>query len=143
MDDTTHSFGQVVHSETGIWELILNNTGNGLLTVSNMVTSTAYFTLSQSSATVDPGSMDTITVNFYPDLTPGTFQDTINITSDDLYLNNSSITLSGESIWPIIGLSTTNIDYGDAPINNSVAQNVVVHNTGPVSYTHLTLPTKA
>jgi len=130
LDDTTHSFGQVVHSETGIWELILNNTGNGLLTVSNMVTSTAYFTLSQSSATVDPGSMDTITVNFHPDLTPETVQDTINITSDDLYLNNSSITLSGESIWPIIGLSTTNIDYGDAPVNNSVAQNVVVHNTG-------------
>ena len=128
--DTAHAFGQVVHNETGTWDLILSNSGNGLLTISNMATSTSYFTLSQSSAEVVSGEADTITVSFNPELTSETAYDTIRVSSDDLYLEYSSITLSGQSIWPIINLSTTSINYGDVPINNPLEQNVVVYNTG-------------
>ena len=93
--------------------MIISNSGNGLLTISNMETSTSYFTLSQSSTEVVSGGADTITVSFNPDLTSEIVYDTLSITSDDLYQEYSSITLSGQSIWPIINISTSSIDYGD------------------------------
>jgi len=128
--DTAHAFGQVVHDQTGTWNLILTNSGNGVLSVGNIATVTSYFTLSLSSAEIDPGTADTITVTFNPELTSETVYDTISLISDDLYLPNLSITLSGQSIWPIIGLSITSVDYGDVPITNTADQNVVVYNTG-------------
>ncbi|SVD01633.1 uncharacterized protein METZ01_LOCUS354487, partial [marine metagenome] len=128
--DTTHAFGQVVHDQSGTWNLILANSGNGVLSVDNIATVTSYFTLSSSSAEIDPEAADTITVTFNPDLTSETAYDTISISSDDLYLTTSSVTLSGQSIWPVINLSTTSIDYSDVPINNPFEQNVVVYNTG-------------
>ena len=128
--DSAHAFGEVIHNQTSSWNLLITNSGNGTLNVSSIASNTSYFSFSHTSLAVAAGDVDTVLVTFSPDLTSEMIHDTVHIVSDDLYLNNSSITLSGQSIWPIISLSTSSIDYGDVPVNNTVDREVVVYNNG-------------
>ncbi|RTZ72056.1 MAG: hypothetical protein DSY99_04430, partial [Candidatus Neomarinimicrobiota bacterium] len=128
--DTTHAFGQVFHDNTAAWNLVLTNSGNDVLNISSITTATELFTLSQQSVQIAAGEAETIQVTYHPDLTSGTVNDTLSITSDDLYLPSSNVTLSAESIWPVISLSTTAADYGDVPVITDSSLGVVVYNTG-------------
>ena len=128
--DSTHSFGEVVHDQSASWNLLLTNNGNGTLNISSIASNTSYFSFSHTSLAIAANDVDTVVVTFSPDIISEMIHDTVHIVSDDLYLNNSSITLSGQSIWPIINISTSSIDYGDVPVNNTVDREVVVYNTG-------------
>ena len=128
--DTTHAFGQVFFDSTATWDQVLTNSGNGILNISSITNATELFTLSQQSVQIAAGASETIQVTYHPDLTSGTVSDTITITSDDLYLPLSNVSLSAESVWPVIGLSTTSADYGSVPINTESSLVMKVYNTG-------------
>ena len=108
--DSTHSFGQVVHDQSASWNLLLTNNGNGTLNISSIASNTSYFSFSHTSLAIAANDVDTVVVTFSPDIISEMIHDTVHIVSDDLYLNNSSVTLSGQSIWPIIDISTSSIN---------------------------------
>ena len=57
---------------------------------------------------------------------------------EDIFQKSSGVKLSISS-----SLSITNCSTGDCTLPAEVLPFTFFHNTGPVSYTHLTLPTKA
>ena len=82
--DTTNDFGSVDHDQTSVWELRLENTGNGELNLGSIEVSSAWYDVSVSSMSIPAGESDTLLVTFDPDLTPGSLMDTIVINTDDL-----------------------------------------------------------
>ncbi len=107
VNDTVHTFGPVDHNALGFWELIVSNPGNGTLTLDTIYTSSAWYSVSDSSVTVPAQDSVTVLVQFQPDLTPGTLLDTLILTGDDLDNPDLQIPLSGESVWPVLDLSET------------------------------------
>jgi len=55
VNDTVHDFGSVDHNEFATWAFIISNPGNGTLTLDTIYTSSAWYSVSDSSVTVRTG----------------------------------------------------------------------------------------
>ncbi|SVC75155.1 uncharacterized protein METZ01_LOCUS328009, partial [marine metagenome] len=99
-------------------------------TLDTIYTSSAWYSVSEISATVPPGDSVTVQVNFAPGLTPGILLDTLIVTGDDLDNPELHIPLSGESVWPVLELSETDLSFGDIRVGITETMQLTLSNTG-------------
>jgi hypothetical protein len=130
VNDTVHDFGPVDHNEFATWEFIITNEGNGTLTLDTIYTSSAWYSVSDPSVTVPAQGSATVLVHFQPDITPGALLDTLVVTGDDLDRPEISVHLSGASVWPILGLSETDLSFGDVRVGVTQTMQLTLSNTG-------------
>ena len=130
VNDTVHNFGPVDHNALASWELVVSNPGNNTLTLDTIYTSSAWYSVSESSVTVPAQDSVTVLVNFAPGLTPGVLLDTLMVTGDDLDNPELNIPLSGEGVWPALELSESALSFGDIRVGILETMQVTLSNTG-------------
>jgi len=128
--DSVNNFGSVDHAQQTTWEFIVFNEGNGILSLDSLYTSSSWYSVGQSSATILPGESDTTIVTFNPDITTGSLMDTLIVTSDDLENPERRVALSGSSLWPVVELTATELDFGNVRVEQSEILSITLSNTG-------------
>jgi hypothetical protein len=102
---SSHDFGTVLLGQSSSVQLTVRNTGTGVLSVSDIYTSSGEFTITGAPAlpfTVAPGSNRYFTLNFTP-ATAGMKSETLSITSDDpdSFENPYTLTVRGYGETPV------------------------------------------
>ncbi len=128
---TAIAFGnQQVGTSAAPRNVIITNTGAGTLTF-NIAGTSAAFPVNcngSCSGSLTSGQSRTFTVGFAPG-SQGSWSSSINVTSNDADEPSTIITLSGNAITPIIGVTPTSVAFGNVVVGStSAAQNVTVSN---------------
>ena len=130
VDDSVQDFGSIDHDQSSVWAFIIGNTGNGVLTLDSLFTSSAWYSVSEPTMTIPADSSDTLLVLFQPDLTAGSLTDTLVIETNDLDVPEIQISLSGTSSWPILELSDSELAYGNIRVDQVELLSVIMSNSG-------------
>ncbi|MCZ6633963.1 MAG: SUMF1/EgtB/PvdO family nonheme iron enzyme [bacterium] len=96
---TSLDFGNVDTGQSSNLVLTVSNTGNALLTVSEIASSDGQFTVSGSAFTIGGGASEVVTVTFTPGAAGG-HSGTLTIGSDDSNEGSLEVSLSGTGTTP-------------------------------------------
>jgi len=123
------AFGDIPTGTTKAMALNISNTGNDTLTISDITTSNAKFTVDISSMVLEPGGSFTDTVRFSP-----TAHGPV---SGDLTLTHNApgsptaIPLSGRGIAEVsMTIDPASISFGNVPVGTQKDTTVTITNTG-------------
>ena len=127
----TLQFGEpIVVGDSLTQTFTVGNDGDGALNITNITSSSAEFTVSETTGSIPANSSDqlTFTVTYKP-TTAGEKNAVLTIANND---QNKTIRLLGEALAkePIMMLSTTSLDYETVLVGDSVSSYVAVYNTG-------------
>lgn len=153
-------FGPLKAGSSGTKQLIISNTGDGQLNLSNITTSNTQFTVSSTSLGILPASQDTLTVTFSPH--PDSLrningvQATLRFQTNDAKNLQAEVTLSGQMprVDPQINVSISNINFGRVvktgstgtvtfDISNTGSNDLVVSNVSTSNDAHTVTPEQA
>jgi len=128
--------GQVVGTTSAPQTVTLTNTGNGILNIRSIATTTGDFgSTSACASTLAPGASCTIDVTFTP-AALGTATSTLSVASDAAG-SPHSVSLSGTGTAPpapVASLTPTSLTYAARTVGStSAAQTVTLANTGTAS----------
>ncbi|HBX66011.1 MAG TPA: hypothetical protein DEG32_07565, partial [Balneolaceae bacterium] len=108
----------------------VGNDGDAALNITNITSSTADFSVNQTTGSIAANSSDelTFTVTYKP-TSAGDKNAVLTIANND---QNKTIRLLGSALAkePVMVLSTTSLDYGTVLVGDSVSSYVAVYNTG-------------
>jgi hypothetical protein len=131
------AFGeQRVDTISAAQRVTVSNTGSGNLSITD-ISVTGRFATSPTSVpfTLEPGASRELLVTFRP-TSVGLASGTLTLTTDDPASPSVSIPLSGTGVKPVLGVSTTSLDFGERLVGTtSPTQRVTVSNTGSGSLT--------
>jgi hypothetical protein len=124
-------FGNVPINFTSDMTLTVSNTGSAPLNVSNIATSRAEYTVSQTSFTVAAGSSQDVTVTF-GSAAPGTKNGTLTITHDAVG-GSTDVSLKGRGAnVPMISVSGS-MSFGSVTAGSPSSQTLTVSNVAGAS----------
>jgi hypothetical protein len=134
---TSVAFGNVTVGNTGTQSLAISNTGNVSVTISQITTSGAGFSLAGVTVpvTLAPGQSSTYTARFAPTVA-GTASGQISVVSTAS--TNPIVSLSGTGVAPTVAQLTvapSTVNFGSVTVGSSGTQSVSVSNTGNVDIT--------
>lgn len=105
-----HDFGAVLIDERSTWSMRLLNTGESLVTVESVGTSTEWFEADfRAPTTIEPGQCIDVAITFAPGMVAA-FQDSVTITSDDTSGSDLCASVAGrgaDELPPTIDLTST------------------------------------
>ena len=131
LSKTSLSFGDVAVSSDKQLSFAIQNTGDAALSVTNITSSSARYTVSSTSGNVSAGGTLPITVTFSP-TAAGSVPATLQIQSNDSD-SPHQVTLSGTgtiAAAPQVTLSTSSLDFGDVEVGSSGDLTLTLENTG-------------
>jgi Abnormal spindle-like microcephaly-assoc'd, ASPM-SPD-2-Hydin len=139
-------FGSVALNTVSTRTLTLTSMGTGAVTVNAITLVGKGFVVSGAAtfpATLNPGESLTLQLSFNP-TAPGSASATMTIASNSSGDNTATIGLSGTGTnltHPVLALSTTTLNFGDAPAGVPVTLPVTLTSTGtsPVTVSGATL----
>ena len=130
-------FGTVIAGQSGVKTLTVTNTGQQLLTISEIASSSNVFTVSSPSFSLTPNSTRDITITFQP---TGVGDQTaiLRITSNDPANTVVSVTVSGVgqvesgpiTETPKLSVFPAIINFGEAAIGQSKSLSLSISNAG-------------
>jgi MYXO-CTERM domain-containing protein len=113
--------------------LTVTNSGTATLNISNITvtgTDAARYSISSNVLAVPAKGSQPLTVTFTP-TAEGPTSATLNFTTDDPSKPNTTVTLSGTGVKPVLAVSTTPLVFSEQPVGStSTAQKVAVRNSG-------------
>ncbi|HPR17102.1 MAG TPA: C25 family cysteine peptidase [Candidatus Cloacimonadota bacterium] len=122
-------FGTVLVGEQITDTLIVSNLGNQTLQVSDISLSLPEFTVDTTNFSVESGNSQEVQVTFTPE--ENTIYDAeMTITSNDPINGTTVVDLYGDSVYPVIGLSSQNFDFGVIDIGEEAVDTLVISNLG-------------
>ncbi|MCF8262848.1 MAG: choice-of-anchor D domain-containing protein [Melioribacteraceae bacterium] len=133
---TSLSFGAVLIDSSSSSNLVLRNTGEQPLNITNIVSGNSVFTFSGSTSfTIDGGESDTISVTFLP-TTETNYSTNLTITSNDA----DSPTLvalsgSGQPNVPEISTNADSLLYGSVYTDSDSTKTFKIYNSGTAPLT--------
>lgn len=121
LDPDFLSFGEVSVGSIGNRDVMLTNTGDGILTVNELSTSQLSFFIGATNCSVlpaqlDPGESCSLRVGFAPD-SIGDFLGQLTVVTDDPAYPELSVSLSGTGTGADLILSTESIAFGEVPVS--------------------------
>ena len=122
-------FGGIVLGELSSETLVVSNLGNAVLHVSGVELVSAVFTANLDDFSVAAGGSQDIVITYEPDDTEPDFA-TLILHCNDPQNAELEVELSGESLYPLIELSLTNINFGIVVIGEARIDTLTVSNTG-------------
>lgn len=136
--ENAHDFGAVRIGRSVVWSSSIENAGNAVLTIQNIVSSDEAFTSNFENAyEIEAGGSHSLDLTFTPD-GAGDFAATITITSDDPDEGEVTIDLvgSGEEAVPAdINLSAADRRFGRVIIGQSRNMSLFISNEGDLPLT--------
>lgn len=129
---STIQFGEVLVGDGLTKNLKVYNTGDGNLSITNIVSSNAVFTFTGGTTyTVVPNDSVTIPVQFAPTAETA-YTETLTITSNDPDQGSLVVALKGTGtmLHPALSVNPTSLDYGNVPVGMYVNKTIVVTNNG-------------
>lgn len=128
----TISFPQTLVGETYDTTITITNTGNALLSVSNIVSDNPVFSVETTTLEIAPGAYEEVTVSFAPDAVE-LFTGILNISSNDPVNPEIEVDLDGEGIeelFPAGSVSTEEILYPITWVGETFDYTVTIANDG-------------
>ncbi len=138
-----HDFGRVAVDNTERWILTVSNVGDAVLTVESIASDNEVFTIAgfDPETEIMPGGRISVEVQFSP-VEAMLYEGSLLITSNDADHPEVTVELTGQGIEPAppaIELSAHDHAFGDVVVNDQVAWDLVVTNTGGDDLTVLDL----
>lgn len=138
VNPTTSNFGNVTVGSTSTQSVSITNSGNVSVTISQITTSGAGFTLAGVNVplTLNPGQSSTYTAQFSPTAV-GSASGQISVTST---ASNSPtlISLSGTGVAapaPQLSVNATSLSFGSVTVGSSGTKSVTISNSGNANLT--------
>ena len=122
-------FGMVNIGEMVTDTLIVSNLGNEILQITNVEITLDEFSVNMTNFIVDPGESEELYISFSP-LAATTCIASMSIFSNDPLNPEVEVELIGNNQFPIIDLSTSNIDFGGVVLGEQVTDTLIVYNLG-------------
>ena len=125
-------FGEVAKNNTKIMSLVINNSGERKLEITDIFSSLPVFSPTQTDLTILGNSFQTIYVNFEPTESVQ-YIDTLKIVSNDPESDTSFVFLSGKGREPLaqkIAISDTVLDFGAVAFGRNITKYLHIYNTG-------------
>jgi photosystem II stability/assembly factor-like uncharacterized protein len=124
-------FGTVGTTETATQQITVTNNGNGVLSVTNITSSEAVFTVDETSFDVNPGNTHTFNVIFTP-TDEQQYAGTLEIASNDPDESIVTVKLNGEGMVyaPEIIVSPMELDYDTVLVGTVSSKMINVTNNG-------------
>ncbi|MFC1725562.1 putative Ig domain-containing protein [candidate division KSB1 bacterium] len=129
LHETIHDFGEVIVSDTASGFLWVENTGNEVLSVDSIVTSSSFFRIDSTSFGVDSAAFQGIPVYFLPDSEryyEAEFLIYSNATNDSI----KEYTVRGTGVAPHIILTDSVLNFGSVNVFDTLSVKIPVVNTG-------------
>ncbi len=129
------SFGEIAVSQQRVLGLIVNNTGEKELLVSNISNNNLTFSIDDREFTVSPQSYHTIYVTFNPESLI-TYLDTLKITNNDPETPLIYVPLSGSGRRlkdQKIAVFPDSLDFGSVGIGLTSSHNIQIRNEGEIN----------
>lgn len=120
------AFGDVDVNTTGSGSVTISNTGNTVLTVTDLTLPTGY-TADWTSGTIAPGANHRVNITFSP-LSPIAYNGTLTVVSDKTSGTNT-LAITGVGVTRIIGLSGS-LAFGDITTGQTATRQLTISNTG-------------
>ncbi len=128
----TLDFGIVAKNNSKIMSLVLHNTGEKNLKISNMFNTSDAFSLTSTQLTILGKSFRTVYLTFEPTESIN-YLDTLRIISNDPEEDTSRVILTGQGREPLaqkISVPDTILDFGSVAFGRSMTKYVTVYNVG-------------
>ncbi len=110
LSEDEHDFGMVLVNERGTWTVRVLNTGDALVTVESVATSTARFEADfRAPTSIEPGGYIDVAITFAPNM-PAFFEDSVRVASDDPNASELFARITGQGVNelpPTIRLTST------------------------------------
>jgi hypothetical protein len=132
VNHTSIDFGKVNNGSTKRDSVIITNTGNANLIISNIKSGNTYFNINPEFGMIPAGSTQKFYITFSP-LTAGQqvgyiyFSHNAVNKEDSIYVTGSGI---GADLSSKFSVSRSNIDFGSVPIGSNEKDSVLVTNAG-------------
>jgi Mg-chelatase subunit ChlD len=131
------AFGSVNVKQTNDQKTVVSNLGTAALHIASLQTGNAAFSVTAPSTPyqVDAGKTVDVTVRFAPQ-TAGAVSDTLTIATDDPAKPKVTVALTGTGAGttptnaPAISVTPASLNFGSAPVGQTVALTVTIQNTG-------------
>ncbi|HPN38909.1 MAG TPA: choice-of-anchor D domain-containing protein [Melioribacteraceae bacterium] len=137
VDPTSLNFNQILVGSTSNKDIKITNTGNTVLTVTNVVSSNSKYTFSGgTNYTIAAGDEKTVTVTFSP-IAVGIENGNLTITSDDPDSPTSVVTLTGTGFQtnPNLVVTPSSLAFGSVTVNSSSNLSLKIKNEGDANLT--------
>ena len=134
IDHTSIAFGNVVINTDSTKNFTVTNNGNGDLIVTNIQSNESHFSVIPASFTVQPGESQLVSVTFTPTAVTS-YSGFLTITHNAAG-SPSQVNVSGNGVneaTAIINISTTDLPFGNVPINNSSQKTFTIENDAGAS----------
>jgi len=137
------NFGLIAVNHTGLYPLIIQNTGTDILTLDSLAFSSSVFSIEGDArvisgfpATIAPGTADTLNLAFTP-VDPVPYSGYMTLYSNALNAPVLQVVLSGTGILPQIEVSPTELDFGSVVVGfwNDLQLEISSTGTTPVVIT--------
>lgn len=131
---TNLAFGGVAVGANSDLNLQVQNTGDGVLTVTGVTSTNPRFAAINPTIpfTVNSGGTQNITVRFSPNVA-GNQTGTLTIASNDPDEPAINVTMTGNGQVPDIALSTTQLNFGNVTVGQTGSANFNISNNGDAS----------
>ena len=129
LSTTSIDFGTVILNSDVVDTLIIANTGNDILNVTDITNSLSVFTINTTNFSVLPDEFLEVYVTFSPTENIS-YEDELIIHSNDPLTPVVTADLAGNSLYPICNTEPTNFYFGEVNIGESVTDTLFIQNTG-------------
>ena len=131
VDHTSLDFGTVTVGESAAQMIVVSNIGDAVLSVTDITSSNAAFTVDITAFNIYPGETQEVNVTFAP-TDMEAYSGDLTITSNDPDEENVVIALSGEGMiyQPVISVSPMELDFDTVLVEQSETKSFVVSNIG-------------
>ncbi len=129
---TALDFGSILINSSNIKNVKIHNTGNGNLSITNIVSSNAAYTFTGGTTyTILPNDSVTVPVKFQPTLVTN-YNGNLTITSDDPDQPAVVVTLTGSGFQTASNISVKphSLAYGNVSLGSHPSQDLKIFNTG-------------
>ncbi len=126
------NFGTIKIDSVYSQNIVINNSGTGVLVIDSLKVSNSNFSVSSSHFEIKTGESYTITVTFSPQST-GELKGNLILFSNDDNNPQTTITLIGygsQTSGPVLSLSSSSIEFGEIYISESKTINLRIYNYG-------------
>jgi len=123
-----HAFDSVLFGTPKTDSLTVTNTGTATLSVTNITTTNAQFSITPQNATLAPSAQKKFFITFMPNAVG--MQNGIFIFTHDGPETPDTFSVSGIGVRPAFATNTSALAFGNVRVGNNVEDSVLVTNTG-------------